>query len=81
MGDTAAALGLDHLLTLEATRTIAVDPELDFVLWPENTIDIDDLRATAELETFAMPRVVDPMRSCRIWKIRCLMTKKPMPER
>jgi apolipoprotein N-acyltransferase len=27
---------------LEATRTIAPDPELDLVLWPENVIDVDD---------------------------------------
>jgi apolipoprotein N-acyltransferase len=27
---------------LEVTRTIAPDPELDLVLWPENVIDVDD---------------------------------------
>lgn len=31
---------------IEATATIAVDPELDFVLWPENAIDVDDFETS-----------------------------------
>lgn len=38
---------------LEATRAIQVDDALDFVLWPENTIDVNDLSSTEVFENFA----------------------------
>ncbi len=37
---------------LEATATIDADRDLDFVLWPENTIDVNDRRSTPEFEGF-----------------------------
>ncbi|MEP6299090.1 MAG: nitrilase-related carbon-nitrogen hydrolase, partial [Ilumatobacter sp.] len=33
---------------LEATRTIAADPDLDLVLWPENTIDVENFEVSQE---------------------------------
>ncbi len=38
---------------LEATATIDTDRDVDFVLWPENTIDVNDLRDTPEFEDFS----------------------------
>jgi len=38
---------------LEATRSISTDQPLELVLWPENTIDIDDLSRTEVFENFA----------------------------
>ena len=34
---------------LEATRTIAPDPDLDVVVWPENVVDTADFATSAEL--------------------------------
>ena len=44
---------------LEATATIDADRDLDFVLWPENTIDVDDLRSTPEFEDFSNSPIRD----------------------
>ena len=38
---------------LDATATIPTGADLDLVLWPENTIDINDRRATAIFEDFS----------------------------
>lgn len=44
---------------LEATATIDADRDLDFVLWPENTIDVNDLRSTPEFEDFSNSPIRD----------------------
>ena len=38
---------------LDATATIPTDLDLDLVLWPENTIDVNDRRATEIFEDFS----------------------------
>jgi apolipoprotein N-acyltransferase len=38
---------------LDATATIPTDVDLDLVLWPENTIDVNDRRATEIFEDFS----------------------------
>lgn len=38
---------------LDATALIPTDIELDFVLWPENTIDVNDRRSTEIFEDFS----------------------------
>jgi apolipoprotein N-acyltransferase len=44
---------------LEATATIGIDRDVDFVLWPENTIDVDDQRSTPEFEDFSNSPIRD----------------------
>ena len=44
---------------LEATATIDAERDLDFVLWPENTIDVNDLRSTPEFEDFSNSPIRD----------------------
>jgi apolipoprotein N-acyltransferase len=44
---------------LQATATIDADRDLDFVLWPENTIDVNDLRSTPEFEDFSTSPIRD----------------------
>ena len=44
---------------LEATATINSDRDLDFVLWPENTIDVNNLRSTSKFEDFSNSPIRD----------------------
>jgi apolipoprotein N-acyltransferase len=44
---------------LEATATINSDRDLDFVLWPENTIDVNNLRSTSKFEDFSSSPIRD----------------------
>jgi apolipoprotein N-acyltransferase len=44
---------------LEATATIDADRDVDFVLWPENTIDVNDRRSTPEFEDFTTSPIRD----------------------
>ena len=44
---------------LEATASISADRPLDFVLWPENTIDVNDRRSTPEFEGFETSPIRD----------------------
>lgn len=44
---------------LEATARIDADRDLDFVLWPENTIDVNDRRNTPEFEGFSNSPIRD----------------------
>lgn len=44
---------------LEATATISPDLDVDFVLWPENTIDVNDRLSTPEFEGFSNSPIRD----------------------
>lgn len=44
---------------LEATRSIDADASLDFVLWPENTIDVNNVRSTEVFEDFSNSAIRD----------------------